>query len=331
MMSRVTGARFDSFAQNGEDVVLWRALGNIQHGRYIDVGANDPTNDSVTRAFYNRGWRGIAIEPVPSYAEPFRQERPEDIVIEAAITAKSGDTAILHEVPGTGLSTLVDEYRDQHERAGRKTHDREVVTRTLDDVLDEAGWDSTEIHFVTIDTEGGEQGVLAGFDLERWRPWVLVIEATAPDTTRTTYEEWEEIVIAAGYRLCLFDGLSRFYLHQSHRDLTDVLSYGACILDDYTTLAHRTVLADLTTSDERARRLNDSLQNRIDEVVRWRAVALTRWADAVAAAERPAAPSEAEVQHLRAELAAMHQTVSWRVTKPLRVVRGWPGSARTRR
>ena len=65
---RMTQPPFDSFAQNGEDVVLWRALGHIANGRYVDVGANHPTNDSVTRAFYDRGWRGIAIEPDPTYA-----------------------------------------------------------------------------------------------------------------------------------------------------------------------------------------------------------------------------------------------------------------------
>jgi FkbM family methyltransferase len=330
MMGRVTGPSFDSFAQNGEDVVLWRALGHIRHGRYVDVGANHPTNDSVTRAFYNRGWRGIAIEPVPSYAELFRQERPGDIVIEAAITAKAGDTAILHEVPGTGLSTLVDEFRDHHEQAGRQTHDREVATRTLDEVLDEAGWGGADIHFVTVDTEGGEQGVLAGFDLERWQPWVLVIEATAPDTTRGTYQEWEEMVTAAGYRLCLFDGLSRFYLHPGHTNLADALSYGACVLDAYTTLAHRNLLGDIMRSDDKARKLGENLEDRTDEVVRWRAVALTRWADAMAATAPPP-PDPEELQHLRAELAAMYQTVSWRVTKPLRVVRGWAGSARARR
>src|SRR6478672_11439427 len=98
MMVAVSNPPFASFAQNGEDVVLWRALGHLYHGRYVDVGANDPTDDSVTRAFYDRGWRGIAIEPVPEYAQRFRDQRSEDLVVEAAITARSGDAITLHEV-----------------------------------------------------------------------------------------------------------------------------------------------------------------------------------------------------------------------------------------
>ena len=47
----VNAESFISYSQNGEDVVLMRALGHLGSGRYIEVGANDPTNDSVTRAF----------------------------------------------------------------------------------------------------------------------------------------------------------------------------------------------------------------------------------------------------------------------------------------
>src|ERR1700761_8288608 len=59
-----------SYAQNREDVLLWRALHDLPAGFYIDVGAEDPTKDSVTRAFYERGWGGINVEPVQ---EPFHK------------------------------------------------------------------------------------------------------------------------------------------------------------------------------------------------------------------------------------------------------------------
>ena len=65
-----------SYAQTHEDVLLWRALHNVQHGFYIDVGAHDPTALSVTRAFYEHGWHGINVEPDPQYAEKLRKERP---------------------------------------------------------------------------------------------------------------------------------------------------------------------------------------------------------------------------------------------------------------
>ncbi|RQU92579.1 FkbM family methyltransferase, partial [Burkholderia cenocepacia] len=44
-----------SFAQNQEDVMLWRALGHVHNGFYIDVGAADPVDLSVTKLFYDHG------------------------------------------------------------------------------------------------------------------------------------------------------------------------------------------------------------------------------------------------------------------------------------
>jgi hypothetical protein len=58
-----------SHAQNHEDILLWRALHDVEDGFYLDVGAQDPSYDSVTRAFYDRGWRGINIEPATGYFE----------------------------------------------------------------------------------------------------------------------------------------------------------------------------------------------------------------------------------------------------------------------
>ena len=47
-----------SYAQNCEDIMLLRALGDVDSstGFYVDVGAQDPVVDSVTKAFYERGY-----------------------------------------------------------------------------------------------------------------------------------------------------------------------------------------------------------------------------------------------------------------------------------
>ncbi|MCZ8377233.1 MAG: hypothetical protein O9342_17815 [Beijerinckiaceae bacterium] len=43
---------FVSYAQNFEDVILWRALRTVEQRHYIDIGANDPVFDSVSFGFY---------------------------------------------------------------------------------------------------------------------------------------------------------------------------------------------------------------------------------------------------------------------------------------
>ena len=74
-----------SYAQNFEDVMLWRALEHVENGFYIDLGAQDPLADSVSMAFHEHGWKGIHVEPTPHYAQLLREQRPGDTVIEAAV------------------------------------------------------------------------------------------------------------------------------------------------------------------------------------------------------------------------------------------------------
>lgn len=69
-----------SYAQNFEDVILWRALRHVERGFYIDVGAQDPVVDSVSLAFYEKGWRGVHVEPIKKFAKKLRAARPEEEV-----------------------------------------------------------------------------------------------------------------------------------------------------------------------------------------------------------------------------------------------------------
>jgi hypothetical protein len=46
---------FRSYAQNFEDLMLYRALGKVERGFYIDIGAQHPEIDSVSKAFFDRG------------------------------------------------------------------------------------------------------------------------------------------------------------------------------------------------------------------------------------------------------------------------------------
>lgn len=84
-----------SFAQNFEDVMLWRALGHIKNGFYIDIGAQDPINDSVSKAFYLKGWRGLHVEPATQYVEKLRADRSDEQVLQAAVSSESGEVKFL--------------------------------------------------------------------------------------------------------------------------------------------------------------------------------------------------------------------------------------------
>ena len=68
---------------------------------------------------------------------------------------------------------------------------------------------------------------------QQWCASCHQIEATAPATKDQTHHLWEPLVLRAGYELCLFDGLNRFYVHSRHQELKDDLAIPANVFDRY--------------------------------------------------------------------------------------------------
>jgi len=204
------------YAQNFEDVILWRALGNIENGHYVDVGAHDPDYSSVTRRFYEAGWRGMNVEPVVTMFEKLVDRRPEDVNVQVACSDHAQDLTF-YEVLDTGLSTVDPLHASEMRARGWNVVETPVHMVTLDSLLEEH--DLGPIHFLKIDVEGAEPAVLAGCELTRWRPWVLVIEATAPLSKDLVSDTWEPGVLASGYQKVYFDGLNNYYVADEHAEL----------------------------------------------------------------------------------------------------------------
>lgn len=217
-----------SYAQNFEDVILWRALAHVGIGNYIDVGAQSAYEDSVSRAFHEQGWHGVHVEPMPFYAEQLRRERTGDVVVQAMVGAEEGMGA-LFAMSGTGLSTSREDLAEGYEREGREVSREVVPVVTLDQVLDIVEGD---VHWLKIDVEGAEHQVLQGWHGDR-RPWVLVIESTRPMSQEQNYEEWEPLVLGKGYRFVYFDGLNRFYVSDAHPELMTAFGVGPNVFDRF--------------------------------------------------------------------------------------------------
>ncbi len=211
---------FVSYAQLCEDVVLFRALKNIEEGFYLDVGAYDPASASITKAFYDRGWHGINIEPVDTWFAKLAQARTRDINLKVAAGSSHG-TLRFFEIHETGLSTANVEFARNHERAGYKVKETEVEVTTIDAICSE--YKPSAIHFLKIDVEGLEKEVLEGIDFKSTRPWIIVAEATMPLSHVETYHEWEDLLTSSGYSFVRTDGLNRFYCADEHSDLVATL------------------------------------------------------------------------------------------------------------
>jgi FkbM family methyltransferase len=207
---------FISYAQNFEYVLLWRVLKHVENRFYIDVGASDPKEDSVTKAFYDFGWSGINIEPEVRVYKKLQNHRPSDLNLNCAVSSKAGEVTI-YDVYVRGWATLEKSVADNFKFKGKTTQSYSVEARTLKDICRDCT--KGEIHFLKIDVEGFELEVLKGADFTTYRPWIVVIESTKPDSQVEDYEKWEEILIRADYTFEYFDGINRYYIAQEHHDL----------------------------------------------------------------------------------------------------------------
>lgn len=226
---------FISYAQNFEDVMLWRVLKDVPSGFYIDIGANDPVIDSVSYAFYLRGWRGIHVEPIPVYAEKIRAARPDETVIEAAVNDIPGEV-VLFDIANTGMSTGREHIANQHFGSGFASQRITVSTITLTEIFEKAK--GREIHWLKIDIEGMEEAALRGWGDSLARPWIVVVESTLPNSSQTNFNDWEFHLFSRGYQFVYFDGLNRFYLHDLRHEYRSRFDAPPNVLDNFVLTEH---------------------------------------------------------------------------------------------
>ncbi len=330
---------FISYAQNYEDVMLRRAFQGVEHGFYMDVGANNPHGDSVTRAFYEQGWCGINIEPTDHWFQELQRARPNDINLQVAAGDQDGEI-VLYEIPYTGLSTTDPAIARRHrEESGHSIVERKVPVLTLNTIC--KTYHEAPIHFLNIDVEGAEKAVLQGLDLQRFRPWIIIVESTLPNTTVQSYEEWEPMLTQADYVFTYFDGLNRFYLAREHEELALAFELPPHIFDDFIRLAQweaerRAQEAEVDAAAARAK--GQAAMMRIEELETERNEQEARVREAQSDAregrqtremlDEKNAELEQKLEELEqaqdfihqlvSQLKAMESSWSWRVTWPLR-------------
>ncbi len=292
-----------SWADHWEDVRLWRVLHRLEPGFYVDVGAMDPSEDSVTKVAYEHGWAGLDVEPNPYYAGRLREERPRDRVAEVAAGTErarvSLNVIVSAEGAQTGLTTLETAIADRHRTEGSRVEVTEVEMMPLRELMEGTpAEDPGGFHFLKVDVEGFEPAVLRGADLGRFRPLVVVVEARAPRRAEDTYAESEAILTDAGFGFAADDGLNRWYVRSEDAQLADVLA------------------PELNP-------LIDGKPRRWWEVAREeQLVARMEELDAAARASSAEADAlHAETAGLKSRLELVYGSTSWRLTAPLRAVR----------
>jgi FkbM family methyltransferase len=206
-----------SYTQNMEDTHLWAAFGGRHQGTYIDIGAGHPIADNVSFFFYERGWRGVAVEPQANLVDLYARLRPRDIAVAALIGTRSGETDFHVFEAFHGLSTTDMKHAEAATALGAGYRTVKVPMLTLAELCRKHKL--RDIDFLKVDVEGAEADVLKSNDWKAFRPKAVVVEAIAPGSNEPSWQSWEPFLLAQGYGFMLFDTLNRFYVAEEAKDV----------------------------------------------------------------------------------------------------------------
>jgi FkbM family methyltransferase len=189
------------FPPDAEEGLKEAFFGGARAGFFVEVGANDPQHMSQTWHLEQLGWTGVLVEPQPELAEALRRRRRSKVFAVACSSPQmSGRTLPLH------LSDIHSSLNPHFFVAGAHTTGViEVPLRTLDDILSEAQA-PIPIDFLSIDVESHEIDVLAGLDLAKWRPRLILIEDLAMDL------RLHRLLVSRGYKWVRRTGLNGWYV-----------------------------------------------------------------------------------------------------------------------
>jgi len=192
------------------EALYYGIFGN-RTGLFVEVGAHDGVTYSNTWPLATLGWEGIYVEPIPEFATKCRENHafhPDIYVEECAVGSEDG-------------------VLDMHTNGQLFTGSRElglilgveeqvyisVIQRTLDSILHQYSVD--KIDLVVIDVEGMELEVLAGFNIPKYLPTMIIIEAHERHVNEAMSFNAPEInglLYNFGYTRIYSDSINNIYL-----------------------------------------------------------------------------------------------------------------------
>jgi FkbM family methyltransferase len=248
------------YTRNFEDVILQRVFKDMLAGRYVDVGACFPRQDSNTYALYEKGWCGLVVEPLltAEMRSEWARFRPRDIVAEVAVGQEEG-LLDFHLFPQRQISSGDPATVEHWKRHGNQPVQTIKVPKLRLSSLYEKHFPTGDWHLLSVDVEGMELDVLRGLDLTAHRPWMMVIEAVLPGLPSPNHMTWEPHLLAQGYQFAYFDGVNRFYVAHERRHLLRHFDVPPNVWDEITMATELELRRRLELADAEVARLRSEL------------------------------------------------------------------------
>jgi len=159
-----------------EELIIRDFFQDRTDGVFLDVGCAWPVKANNTYYLEKHlGWTGIGIDALEDYGPEWEKVRTGSKFFSYLVTDESGVMQTFFKSPNTGLSST------KHDMASGRAFGANLApeaiqleTITLNDLLDREG--VRRIDLLAMDIEGNEPKALAGFDIGRFQPSLVVIE-----------------------------------------------------------------------------------------------------------------------------------------------------------
>jgi FkbM family methyltransferase len=161
-------------SQFGEEWLIRDFFKDKRDGVFVDVGASHHREFNNTYYLETAlGWSGLAIDPLRQFEEGYRLHRPKTRFHALFVSDQSNEQAKIYFLKDrTRVTSSSAEFTGKY---GENAVEITTPTITLDDLLTQEG--ITKIDFLSMDIELAEPKALAGFDINRFRPELVCIEA----------------------------------------------------------------------------------------------------------------------------------------------------------
>lgn len=167
------------YSQSDEELIIRDFFQDRREGFFLDVGCASPIENSNTYYLESRlGWSGIGVDALPEFQQAWARKRPRSRFFNFYVSDHSDTVEPFYRSEHRGTSSARKDEDGQMKGPGGKivrAQELQVPTITLDKLLDAQG--VKRLDFMSMDIEGFEPVALAGFDIARFRPRLVCIEA----------------------------------------------------------------------------------------------------------------------------------------------------------
>jgi FkbM family methyltransferase len=167
------------YSRHAEELVIRDFFQDRKNGFFVDIGANDYKQENNTYYLEKHlGWRGVAVDAQANFAVGYERHRPATAFVAAFVGNRDDETVpffIVHSDPFYRQST------GNHNSALENKHDQSkvnVISIRVNTLLDK--FDIEKIDFLSMDIELSEPNALDGFDINRFKPELVCVEAHQP-------------------------------------------------------------------------------------------------------------------------------------------------------